>query len=180
LEIAREQGNTLSSLKLAARQYFLVTLHRQENVDKQARFASILEGLDKVAAEFHLPTVYPIHPHSRKRMNEFGLSPKNVTLIEPVSFLDFLQLESNARLILTDSGGVQEEACILGIPCVTLRDNTERPETLEVGSNILAGASPDKILRSTALMLNKENKWSNPFGDGTTGERIVKILGSAV
>jgi UDP-N-acetylglucosamine 2-epimerase (non-hydrolysing) len=93
-----------------------------------------------------------------------------------VSFLDFLQLESNARLILTDSGGVQEEACILGIPCVTLRDNTERPETLEVGSNILAGASPDKIFRSTGLMLDKENKWSNPFGDGTTGERIVKII----
>lgn len=176
LEIAKEQGNTLSGLNLAPKKYFLVTLHRQENVDKQARFASILEGLDKVAAEFHLPTVYPIHPHSRKRMNEFGLSPKNVTLIEPVSFLDFLQLESNARLILTDSGGVQEEACILGIPCVTLRDNTERPETLEVGSNILAGALPDKIFRSTGLMLNKENKWSNPFGDGTTGERIVKII----
>jgi len=176
LEIAREQGNTLGSLKLAARQYFLVTLHRQENVDNPRRFASILKGLDKVAAEFHLPTVYPIHPHSRKRMNEFGLNSKNVTLIEPVSFLDFLQLESNARLVLTDSGGVQEEACILGIPCVTLRDNTERPETLDVGSNLLAGTLPDKILRCARLMLNKENKWSNPFGDGRAGERIVEII----
>jgi UDP-N-acetylglucosamine 2-epimerase (non-hydrolysing) len=109
-------------------------------------------------------------------MNEFGLNPKNITLIEPVSFLDFLQLESNARLILTDSGGVQEEACILGVPCVTLRDNTERPETLDVGSNILAGALPDKIFRCTTLMLNKENKWSNPLGDGTAGERIVEII----
>jgi UDP-N-acetylglucosamine 2-epimerase (non-hydrolysing) len=176
LEIAKEQGNTLSSLNLTPKKYFLVTLHRQENVDNQARFASILKGLDKVAAEFRIPTVYPVHPHSRKRMNEFGLNPRNITLIEPMSFLDFLQLESNARLILTDSGGVQEEACILGIPCVTLRDNTERPETLEVGANILAGASPDKIFRSTGLMLNKECKWSNPFGDGTTGERIVKII----
>lgn len=176
LEIAREQGNTLSSLNLAQRQYLLVTLHRQENVDNQARFASILEGLNRVAAEFHLPVIYPVHPHSLKRMNEFGLNPKNITLVEPISFLDFLQLESNARLILTDSGGVQEEACILGIPCVTLRDNTERPETLEVGSNILAGALPDKIFRCTTLMLNKENKWSNPFGDGKAGQRIVVTL----
>jgi UDP-N-acetylglucosamine 2-epimerase (non-hydrolysing) len=176
LEIAREQGNTLSSLNLAQRQYLLVTLHRQENVDNQARFASILEGLNRVAAEFHLPVIYPVHPHSLKRMNEFGLNPKNITLIEPISFLDFLHLESNARLILTDSGGVQEEACILGIPCVTLRDNTERPETLEVGSNILAGALPDKIFRCTTLMLDKKNKWSNPFGDGKAGQRIVVTL----
>lgn len=176
LEIAREQGNTLSSLNLTPKEYFLVTLHRQENVDDPRRFASILKGLDKVAAEFRIPTVYPVHPHSRRRMNEFGLNPKNITLIEPVSFLDFLQLESNARLILTDSGGVQEEACILGVPCVTLRDNTERPETLDVGSNLLAGALPDKILRCSRLMLNEENKWSNPFGDGKAGERIVKII----
>lgn len=176
LEIAREHGNTLSSLRLAPRKYFLVTLHRQENVDNQARFASILEGLDKVATEFYLPTVYPVHPHSQKRMNEFDLNLKNITQIEPVSFLDFLQLESNAKLILTDSGGVQEEACILGIPCVTLRDNTERPETLEVGSNLLAGTLPNKILRCTRLMLNKKNTWSNPFGDGIAGKRIVKII----
>jgi UDP-N-acetylglucosamine 2-epimerase (non-hydrolysing) len=176
LEIARKQGNTLGSLNLAAGQYFLVTLHRQENVDDPKRFASILKGLDKVAADFRIPTVYPVHPHSRRRMSEFGLNPKNITLIEPVSFLDFLQLESNARLILSDSGGVQEEACILGVPCVTLRDNTERPETLDVGSNILAGASPDKMLRCTRLMLSKEHKWSNPFGDGRAGERIVEII----
>ena len=177
LDIAKEQPNVLASLNLQAGQYFLVTLHRQENVDEPRRFASILQGLDRVAGEFHLPTVYPIHPHSRKRMSEFGLNPKNVTLIEPVSFLDFLQLESSARLILTDSGGVQEEACILGVPCVTLRDNTERPETLDVGSNILAGALPDKMLRCAAQMLDKETSWSNPFGDGTAGERIVNILG---
>jgi len=176
LEIAREQGNILSSLNVAARQYFLVTLHRQENVDNEARFASILKGLDKVAAEFGILTVYPIHPHSRRRMNEFGLNPKNVTLIEPVSFLDFLQLESSARLILTDSGGVQEEACIVRVPCVTLRDSTERPETLEVGSNTLAGALPDKILQCTGFMLSKETKWTNPFGDGKAGQRIVKII----
>jgi len=179
LEIARGQGNTLSGLNLGAGQYFLVTLHRQENVDDPGRFASILAGLDKVAPQFRMPIIYPIHPHSRKRMDEFGLKPENITLIEPVSFLDFLQLESSARLILTDSGGVQEEACILGVPCVTLRDNTERPETLEVGANILAGASPDKIADCTKLMLDRSKKWSNPFGDGTAGQRIVEVVAGA-
>lgn len=176
LDIAKEKGNTLDTLHLAPRQYFLVTLHRQENVDDPARFASILDGLDKVGSKFRLPIVYPIHPRSRKMMTKFGLKSRNLKLIEPVDFLDFLQLESNARLILTDSGGVQEEACILGVPCVTLRDNTERPETIEVGANILAGASPDKIVKYTELMIGKESNWTNPFGDGKAGKKIVNIL----
>lgn len=176
LEIARERGNTLNTLHLNPREYFLVTLHRQENVDNPARFASMIEGLDKLADEFHLPVIYPIHPRSRKRMRAFDLQSKNIRLIEPVDFLGFLQLESNTRLILTDSGGVQEEACILGVPCVTLRDNTERPETIEIGSNILAGALPDRILECSEVMIGRENSWENPFGDGRTGQRIVEIL----
>ncbi|MBT9141380.1 MAG: UDP-2,3-diacetamido-2,3-dideoxy-D-glucuronate 2-epimerase [Dehalococcoidia bacterium] len=176
MEIAKEKGNALSSLCLKPGEYFLVTVHRQENVDNRARFASILEGLDGVAAEFEMPVIYPIHPRSRKMMAEFGLQPRRLRLAEPVGFLDFLQLENNAWLILTDSGGVQEEACILNVPCVTLRDSTERPETLEVGSNILAGASPDRILECSKAMLNRENKWKNPFGDGKAGQRIVKVL----
>jgi len=153
-----------------------VTLHRQENVDNQARFTSILEGLNKVALEFQQPVIYPIHPRSRKQMNRFNLEPKKLSLIEPTDYLGFLQLESNARLVFTDSGGIQEEACVLRIPCVTLRDNTERPETIEVGSNILAGASPGKILEYTKIMLERENNWVNPFGDGEAGKRIVDIL----
>ena len=176
LEIAGEKGNTLDTLNSKPKEYFLVTLHRQENVDNQARFASILEGLDKIAASFHLPLIYPIHPRSRKMMSEFHLEPRNLTLIDPVDFFAFLQLESNARLILTDSGGVQEEACILKVPCVTLRDNTERPETIEVGANVLAGASSDRILECSKMMLGRENNWLNPFGDGTAGRKIVKII----
>jgi UDP-N-acetylglucosamine 2-epimerase (non-hydrolysing) len=179
LDIAQKKGNALDNLHLALKEYFLLTLHRQENVDNRARFASILEGLEKVVTEFHLPIIYPIHPRSRKMMTKFSLKPRSLRLIEPVDFLDFLQLESRARLILTDSGGVQEEACILGVPCVTLRDNTERPETIEVGANILAGASPDRIAECACLMLQKEAKWSNPFGDGKAGERIVKIVTGA-
>ncbi len=176
LEIAREREDSLSSLGVTPGGYFLVTLHRQENVDNRERFTSILKGLDEVAAEFHLPVIYPIHPRSRKRMSQFDLKSKNLKLIDPLDFLGFLQLASKARLILTDSGGVQEEACILNVPCVTLRDNTERPETIEVGANILAGASPDKIIKYAKLMLNRENDWRNPFGDGKAGGRIVEIV----
>ncbi len=176
LDIARGRGNALSALHLKRGEYFLVTLHREENVDDPARFRSILDGLDKVGEEFHLPLVYPIHPRSQKRMGEFNLAPRNLTLIDPVDFLGFLQLESSARLVLTDSGGVQEESCILRVPCVTLRDNTERPETLEVGASILAGATPEKILECSRTMLGRKNDWPNPFGDGRAGERIRKIV----
>ena len=176
LKMAQEQSDTLDTLHVAPGKYFLATLHRQENVDNRARFASILEGLNRVAADLNLPVIYPIHPHSQKRMNDFNLKASNLTLIEPIAFFSFLQLESNARLILTDSGGVQEEACILRIPCVTLRDNTERPETIEVNANILAGTSPGNILKCVRLMLSKKGDWRNPFGDGKAGERIVSIV----
>ncbi len=175
LKIAAGQPSAVGALNLKPKGYFLATLHRQENVDSRSRLASILEGLSRVATEFHLPVVYPVHPRARKRLNEFALEPQNVVAVDPLDFFAFLQLESNARLILTDSGGVQEEACILGVPCVTLRDNTERPETLEVGANLLAGSSPERIVESTRAMLAREGKWANPFGDGRAAERIVKI-----
>lgn len=179
LNIAKDMANCLTILHLAPREYFLVTLHRQENVDNPVRLASILQGLDRLASESRLPVVYPVHPRSRKMISEYEIEPRNLKLTEPIDFLSFLQLESNAKLILTDSGGVQEEACILKIPCVTLRDNTERPETLEVGANVLAGASSDKILDCVNLMLNKKSKWRNPFGDGKAGKRIVEIITGA-
>jgi len=176
LDIAVERSNILDVLNLKPREYFLVTLHRQENVDNLATFTLILEGVDKLADKFHLPMVFPIHPRSRARINALNLKPQNITLINPLDFLDFLQLENNAKLILTDSGGVQEESCILGVPCVTLRDSTERPETLEVGSNILAGTTPEKILECSQIMFDRVNDWQNPFGDGKAGQRIVEIL----
>ncbi len=179
LELAKNGKDMMRDLKVKTGQYFLVTLHRQENVDNAARFGSILEGLSKIALQLKLPVIYPIHPRSRKKMSEFGLKPENLTLIEPVDFLSFLQLESSAKLILTDSGGVQEEACILGVPCVTIRDNTERPETLEVGANVLAGASSERIVECARLMLDKKDKWVNPFGDGKAAERIIKIITEA-
>jgi UDP-N-acetylglucosamine 2-epimerase (non-hydrolysing) len=180
LELAKKGKDVLSDLHLKPREYFLVTLHRQENVDNPSRFDSILRGLSKVAQKYNVPVIYPIHPRSKKMMSEFRLTPKNLTIIEPQDFLAFLQLENSAKLILTDSGGVQEESCILGVPCVTIRDNTERPETVDVGSNILAGARSERILECVNLMLKKNKKWANPFGDGKAAERIVKIITEAV
>jgi UDP-N-acetylglucosamine 2-epimerase (non-hydrolysing) len=179
LELAKKSKDILSELHLKPKEYFLVTLHRQENVDNPSRFDSILRGLSQIALDHNIPVVYPIHPRSKKMMSEFRLEPKNLTIIEPVDFLGFLQLESNAKLILTDSGGVQEEACILSVPCVTIRDNTERPETLEVGSNILAGAKTERIIECVSIMLKKKKKWSNPFGDGKAAARIAKIITEA-
>ena len=157
--------------------YILATVHRLENVDSYERFASILAGLEKVALAFNIPVVYPIHPRARKMMAEFEFNTTNIKLCNPVGYLEFLWLEKNAKLIMTDSGGVQEEACILETPCVTLRDNTERLETIEVGSNILAGTSEERILECAVLMTRRNRNWTNPFGDGKAGENIVEIIG---
>ena len=116
-----------------------------------------------VHEEFGFPVVYPIHPRARKQMEAFGLGIDGVRVVEPLDYLSFLLLESRARLVLTDSGGVQEETCILGVPCVTLRYNTERLETLEVGSNVLAGTDPYEIVKKVDLMFNRERGWQNPF-----------------
>ncbi|MCD6455426.1 MAG: UDP-N-acetylglucosamine 2-epimerase (non-hydrolyzing), partial [Methanophagales archaeon] len=147
LEIARRKVDILEKLNLNSEGYFLVTAHRQENVDIKERLKGILDGLELVYNKFNFPIIYPVHPRTKKKIREFGLEvPKGVELIEPFGFLEFLQLEANAKLVLTDSGGVQEETCILKVPCVTLRGNTERPETLEVGSNVLAGTNQNNIL----------------------------------
>jgi len=177
LKLAQKKSKILERLNLKKENYFLVTAHRQENVDKKERLRGILGGLGLIYKKFNLPIIYPIHPRTKKMVTKFKLSfPKGIKLIEPVGFLDFLQLEVNARLVLTDSGGVQEETCILRVPCVTLRDNTERPETLEIGSNILAGTNPQKILKCVSEMLSKKRNWKNPFGNGESGKKIIEKI----
>lgn len=175
-EISRKKSDILKKLNLQTKKFFLVTLHRQENVDDRNRFTSIIEGLEKLSEEYKMPVIYPVHPRSRKMMEKFGLKAEHLTMIEPVDFLGFLQLEENARLILTDSGGVQEESCILRVPCVTLRDNTERPETVDIGANLLAGSRPEQIRECARIMLAKKPDWDNPFGDGAAAKRIIDIL----
>jgi len=176
LQLANKKLNILSELGLKEHDYFLITTHRQENVDDQSRFDGILQGLRWLRKEYNIPVVYPVHPRANKKIDEFNLKSDGIKLVDPLDFLSFLQLEYNAKVVLTDSGGIQEETCIFGVPCVTLRDNTERPETLEVGSNILAGTIPEKIVDCVSIMINKNREWNNPFGDGTASEKIVKIL----
>lgn len=177
IKLAEDKSDILKRLNLAKGKYFLLTAHRQENVDDKSRLKGIFDGLKLIYEEYHLPIIYPIHPRTKKRMEEFGLKKLEcVLLIEPVGFLDFLELEANARLVLTDSGGVQEETCILKVPCVTLRDNTERPETIDVGSNMLAGIIPEKISEAVRRMISKKPDWKNPFGDGKAAVRILSVL----
>jgi len=177
LKLANKKSKILKKLKIKKNEYFLFTAHRPENVDKKKEIKKILDGIKLVHKKFNLPIIYPIHPRSKKMIKKFKLNISNeIKLIEPIGYLDFLKLEANTRLVLTDSGGIQEETCIIKVPCVTLRKNTERPETLKVGSNILAGTSPQKILSSVSKMLMKKNNWKNPFGDGKSGEKIIKVL----
>lgn len=176
LLIAKEKSNILKTLNLSPHNFFLMTLHRQENVDSRKTFSDILLGIEKIIKSSGTKVVWPIHPRAKKMMEVFKLrAPKNLQIVDPVGFLDFLVLEAKASLVFTDSGGVQEEACILGTPCVTLRNNTERPETLEVGANFLAGTKPEGISKAVYVMYGRnKKKLSNPFGNGTAGEVIVK------
>ena len=175
-EIAARRSNILSHLGLVSSHYILATAHRAENVDVKERLQGVLRGMSSVSEILGMEVLFPVHPRTRARMEHFGLEARGVRMIDPVGFLDFLQLESNARLVLTDSGGVQEEACILRVPCVTLRDNTERPETIEVGANVLAGTAPQRILDAAKQMVERERDWINPFGDGHASRRIIDIL----
>ncbi len=177
LAIAKKRRATPRGPLSVRKPFFLLTLHRQENVDYFERFSAILQGLALVAREFKYPILFPMHPRTRRRLEEFNLRlPDGVRTLVPIGFLDFLRLEAETKLVLTDSGGVQEEACILGVPCVTFRTTTERPETLTIGSNVLAGYEPKKILRCAQKMFGRKATWKNPFGDGRAGERILNIV----
>ena len=157
--------------------FLLLTLHREENVDPEDRLRRILKGLALVCSKVGTKILFPAHPRTMSRIKQHDIHvPESVMITGPVGFLDFLALEQSADLILTDSGGVQEEACILKVPCVTLRESTERPETLDVGSNQLVGLEPNKIVKGVETMMNRPHDWKNPFGDGRTGPRIVRAV----
>ena len=179
LGIAQKKSNVLKELDLEPRAYFLVTAHRQENVDNRTRLKEILKGLEGVQKEFSLPVVFPVHPRTEKRIKELGIGVDGLNLTKPFGFLEFLQLESQAKFVLTDSGGVQEETCVLGVPCATMRYDTERPETLDVGSNVLVGADSRKILEAVRSIESWKSGWKNPYGDGIAGKMIVMVCAAA-
>lgn len=174
---AKEKSGILGKLNLLGKAYILLTLHRQENVDSKKALKGILKGVELVGEKLQLPIIFPMHPRTAKMLKKFNLNlPDCVKTIKPIGFLDFVWLEASSKLVMTDSGGVQEESCILQVPCVTLRNNTERPETIDVGSNIVSGTTPQKILKAAMKMNSAKKKWQNPFGDGKSGERMIKIL----
>lgn len=176
-ELAREQTTALADLGVADREYMLLTLHRAENVDDPERFRALLFGASRAGDSHDMPVIYPIHPRARERLAESDITvPEPIRLVDPQEYLEFIRLEDAAAVILTDSGGVQEEACILGTPCVTLRDSTERPETITVGANVLAGPDPSTILARVDEMTDKTGEWENPFGDGTAGVQILRAV----
>ncbi|WP_448212678.1 non-hydrolyzing UDP-N-acetylglucosamine 2-epimerase [Colwellia sp. MEBiC06753] len=177
LEIASDKSTILADVGVEAGHYFLVTAHRASNVDIPAHLAELLALFDKLHAKYSQPIVWPIHPRTKAKLAEFGMVvPEYLKLSPPIGYLDFIQLQKNAQLILTDSGGIQEEACLLGVPCITLRENTERPESIEVGANVLVGRDADKALAAADKWLSAEKvTWENPFGDGHVAERIIDI-----
>jgi len=156
--------------------YFLLTMHRPSNVDSKDRLLALLNSLTAVSKTFGYPIYYPIHPRTKKQLELFklNLNPKYIKVTEPVGYLEMLIMEKYSQVIFTDSGGLQEEACILQVPCITLRDNTERPETITVGANLLA--TPQNLLSQTKIMLSKPKNWPNPFGDGTASQQIFSVL----
>jgi UDP-N-acetylglucosamine 2-epimerase (non-hydrolysing) len=181
---AREQVSrcgVVEQLGLRGREYGLLTLHRPGNVDDPAALRGLLATLDTIAERLHL--VFPVHPRTRARLADAGLllPRERWTLCEPVGYLECLALQSGARVVLTDSGGVQEETTALGVPCITLRENTERPCTVSEGTNRIAGTSRDGILRAFELALASE---TSPEGarrlpalwDGKAADRLVDVL----
>ena len=170
------------TLGLVGRNYAVLTLHRPSNVDELKTLGGILDALDAIGRR--LPIVFPVHPRTLKMIAELGLEERvrapGLRLTDPLGYLDFLKLLSGARLVLTDSGGIQEETTVLGIPCITLRENTERPITVEQGTNTIAGTDPARIVAAANHALdnppNKSALQAPEFWDGHTADRILDAL----
>jgi len=155
-------------------EYLVLTLHRPNNVDDVAKLSSLIEVVDGAS----MPTIFPVHPRTQKNFDRLTKKPEHVIPTEPMSYLEFIYLIKNSKAVVTDSGGVQEETTVLGVPCITLRNNTERPETVDVGTNELIGDSPAALRKSLAQLAS--GKWKKggvpELWDGKTGVRIVGIL----
>ncbi len=185
LEMALERFGRGNAERTAGVPYAILTTHREENVDHKEHLRGILAGAERVAKDLGLTVFFLAHPRTRKRMHEFGFEGwvrglAGIQLRDGAGYLEFLALLSGASLVLTDSGGVQQEACIHRIPCVTLRENTEWTETLAIGANRLAGVSPDRIARCAFEATQTRVDWQIPFGDGQAARRIVDFAATKI
>jgi UDP-N-acetylglucosamine 2-epimerase (non-hydrolysing) len=183
LELHRKKAaksTILDDLNLRPKEYCVVTLHRPCNVDEYQPLGRILDALAAIQEE--IKVVFPVHPRTVKQLEASGLAQRvrmlqNIMLIEPLGYLDFLRLMSESRVVITDSGGIQEETTVLGIPCLTVRNSTERPITITEGTNILVGTDTSRILAGYKESLNQAKPHTRPiFWDGKASERIVRIL----
>lgn len=169
----------LGQLGVKGNAFLLATIHRAENVDIRSRLESILKGISEVSLQHGVPAILSTHPRTAGKIKDFGIEvADSVRLVEPLSFYDFVKLEKSAKLVLTDSGTVQEECCIFGVPNVTIRDVTERPETIECGSNILCGADEREIVRIANLALASPPDWIAPaeYLKPNVAETVVRIV----
>jgi UDP-N-acetylglucosamine 2-epimerase (non-hydrolysing) len=175
-----EASDVLNQLQVQPQKYFLVTLHRAENVDNEERLEQLLGGLAAVADFYQEPMVVSLHPRTADKMARFGLDPKSerVRLLTPMGFFDFVKLERNAHCVLSDSGTVQEECSIFRVPNITVRDVTERAETIEIGSNMLTGAEPQTILQSVKVVLGSSLSWTPPpeYLEPHVSSTVAKIV----
>jgi UDP-N-acetylglucosamine 2-epimerase (non-hydrolysing) len=183
VHLERAKSSTIrEDLSVAGSEYAVLTLHRPSNVDNYATLAGIIDALEQLAGQ--LPIIFPVHPRTRKAILDLSLESRvksiaGLQLIEPLGYLDFMRLYSGARLVLTDSGGIQEETTVLGIPCLTLRENTERPITVELGTNVIVGTDPARIAAAALSALEQQPGTPPrvpPLWDGHTAERIVDVL----
>lgn len=176
-QLARLAAPDLAAFGVAPKQYALVTVHRRETVEDDSVLRELFQGLALAADHMRLPVVAPLHPRTQQRLDQLGIRfDARVRTIPPAGYIEFLQLHRHAALVLTDSGGVQEEACVLGVPCVILRDTTERPEAVHVGAARIGGVRSDGILDATRALFGGSERWTNPFGDGHAGERIARLI----
>jgi UDP-N-acetylglucosamine 2-epimerase (non-hydrolysing) len=160
----------------ASEKYALVTLHRPANVDDNAALSNLLGALIEVNQQ--LKIVFPVHPRTRQRIQDFGFDASRLHLLEPQPYIEFLSLQRRAAVVITDSGGIQEETTYLGVPCLTLRENTERPITVSIGTNILVGKDKNKLHSELSRIVAGDAKRGEipPLWDGHAGERIARIV----
>ncbi|MCP4914226.1 MAG: UDP-N-acetylglucosamine 2-epimerase (non-hydrolyzing) [Oligoflexia bacterium] len=170
-----DKEELLKKYNLKAKDFFVFTAHRASNVDAAEDLEELLRCL-RILTNYK-KVIWPIHPRTERSLNKFGLDiPAEVLVTKPLGYIEFLSLIEKSSMVVTDSGGLQEESCILKVPCITLRENTERPESVEIGSNIVVGRNVKKLQAAIEQFINSTPHWTSPFGDGMSAKRIVDLI----
>lgn len=175
-----DSAKILSRLGLEPNRYFLATLHRAENVDRKDRLQKFITAFEQLTSKYEMPVICSVHPRTASQLDKMKLNigSHGVRALKPMGLFDFVHLEKQAACVLSDSGTVQEECCLFKAPNVTLRDVTERPETLEAGSNIIAGCNPESILKAVNIVINRPSGWNPPleYTINHVGDTVLKII----